>query len=153
MDLGQCCWHRCNQHPYDFRLTFDLTGLDPSTAHITGSWGVDNYGQIELNGSTVGIGSGALNLPNINGGQGNFNVFHSFALTNGFVAGINSIDILATDQGNPGAINVTNLVGTAQPLSSVPEPSTLLTSGICASLFLAIGACRRFRSASSTQVG
>jgi PEP-CTERM motif len=114
--------------PYDFRLTFDLTGLNPSTASITGSWGVDNVGQIELNGTTVGIGSGTLTLPNFE--DGNFGVLHSFALTNGFVAGINTIDILATDLGNPGGLNVTSLVGTAQVSQAVPEPASWMAMGL-----------------------
>ena len=35
--------------------------------------------------------------------------------------------------------------------AAVPEPSTLLTDGIGASLFLAYGACRRFQSAASSK--
>jgi hypothetical protein len=45
--------------------------------------------------------------------------------------------------------SIGNLEFTVQ---SVPEPATLLTSGISASLFLAFGANRRFRSTSSTKV-
>ena len=38
--------------PYTFRLTFDLTGLNASTATISGAWGVNNEGVIQLNGAT-----------------------------------------------------------------------------------------------------
>lgn len=37
-----------------FRTTFDLTGLDPSSALITGKNAADNAGTIILNGMTVG---------------------------------------------------------------------------------------------------
>jgi hypothetical protein len=115
--------------PYDFRLTFDLTGLNPSTASITGSWGVDNFGQILLNGMTTGIGSGALILP-ASSRNANFQAFSSFTLNNGFVPGVNTLDILATDTGVIGAINVTNLAGTAQTgLGSVPEPASMILLG------------------------
>ena len=41
---------------YVFRLTFDLTGLDPDTAIITGRWSSDNGGvDIRINGVGTGI--------------------------------------------------------------------------------------------------
>lgn len=106
--------------PFTFRLTFDLTGFDSATATISGSWGVDNDGSILLNGSTP-VGSGALTL---DGGVvlDNFESFHSFQITGGFVSGINTLDFLATDLGQVGGLNVNSLVGT---VSAVPEPSTL----------------------------
>jgi hypothetical protein len=125
--------------PFDFRLTFNLTGLDPRTANITGSWGVDNSGQILLNGLATGIGSGELSLPGTV--TNNFAVLHNFTLNNGFVAGINTLDIIATDTGNPGAINVTSLIGTAQ---TIPEPSSLVL-GCLAIVSLGLIACARLR--------
>jgi len=109
--------------PYDFRLTFDLTGLNPSTATISGSWGVDNDGSILLNGSTP-MGSGALTL---GGGdvRDNYSTFHNFSITGGFVSGINTLDFLATDLGVVGGLNVNSLVGTASA-SANPEPSSLV---------------------------
>jgi hypothetical protein len=58
-------------------------------------------------------------------------------------------------QGNPSFYgdNVGSFTATLSISNSVPEPSTLLTGGISASLFLAFSAYRRFRSASPTKVG
>jgi hypothetical protein len=109
--------------PYTFRLTFDLTALDASTATISGAWGVDNEGVILLNGATP-TGTGALSLTNFND-EGNFDVFNGFSITGGFVAGVNTLDFLATDNDNPGALNVSALTATA-PAGAVPEPASFL---------------------------
>ena len=43
---------------YDYRTTFDLTGLNPASVQLQGQWTTDNAGQaILLNGSHVGAGS------------------------------------------------------------------------------------------------
>jgi VPDSG-CTERM motif len=97
---------------YTFRLTFDLTGFDPASVSISGSWGVDNNGSIMLDGSPA-IGTGALSLTG--GTTGNFNIFHNFSITGGFHAGINTLDFVAENDGGPGALNVTNLMGTSVP--------------------------------------
>jgi hypothetical protein len=111
--------------PYTFQLTFDLTGFNPATATISGAWGVDNDGSILLNGSTP-AGSGALTL---DGGDNhsNYQAFHDFQITGGFGSGINTLDFLATDLGILGGLNVNSLVGT---VSAVPEPGSLVLSGI-----------------------
>jgi PEP-CTERM motif len=110
---------------YTFRMVFDLTGLDPTTASISGSWGVDNNGSIALNGSSA-IGTGALSLTG--GTVNNFELFHDFTITGGFVAGLNSLDFVAEDDANPGALNVLNLQGTATSMA-VPEPGSLAMLG------------------------
>ena len=67
---------------YTYRLTFDLTGLDPATARISGVWATDNQGiDILVNGQSTG---------QPNGGQ--FVVFTPFTVTNHFVSGLNTID-------------------------------------------------------------
>lgn len=121
-----------------FRQTFDLTGLDHTTAVITGRWGVDNLGHILLNGQTP-IGTGSLSLSS----GPTFQEFHSFTITGGFVPGINTLDFVAVDNGAPGALNVNNLFGSA---SAVPEPSSfaLLTMGVSA--FCALNRKRRKRT-------
>jgi hypothetical protein len=128
--------------PYTFQLTFDLTGLDLSTVMISGSWGIDNNGYISLNGSTTGIGTGALSLSGSS--FSNFQTFNDFTLDNGFVSGVNTLDFVVTnDPGGTGGLNVTNLVATGSPeLSTTPEPSSLALGSIGA--FILLG-CRALR--------
>jgi len=109
-----------------FRLEFDLTGLDPETAIISGSWGVDNYGDILLNGENP-TGTGVFSLQGNDGA--NFNPFSDFTITGGFISGINTLEFVATDpNGQLGALNVTGLSGTADA-APVPEPGTMLLLG------------------------
>ena len=109
---------------YWYQTTFDLSGLIPSTASITGEWASDNCGEIYLNWAATGQTTGAL--PNCLG------VRHSFTLTAGFVAGTNTlafrVENLPGDTGNPTGILV-SLSGTAD---HAPEPATLglLSSGL-----------------------
>jgi hypothetical protein len=105
--------------PYTLQLTFDLSGFNPGAATLSGFWAADNFGSILLNGSSP-IGTGTFDLPGDS--SSNFNSFHAFTITGGFTAGINTLDFVITDDGNPGGLNVTNLVATA----SVPEPSSLV---------------------------
>lgn len=104
--------------PYTFRLQFDLNGFDPSTATMTGSWGVDNHGDILLNGAAA-IGTGIFSLAGND--PANYNLLHGFAITGGFVSGINSLEFQVIDGGNPAGLNVTGLAGAA---ALVPEPET-----------------------------
>lgn len=105
--------------PYTYRLTFDLTGYDPSTAVITGQWATDNNGvNILLNGASTG---------NINDAQ--FTVWTPFSISSGFVSGINTLDFVVNNipfgPGSPseGGSNPTGLrvelSGTAAPEPSV----------------------------------
>ena len=100
-----------------YRLTFDLTGLNPATASITGSWGADNVATMTLNGSATG---------NVLTNPSNFSALTAFSILTGFVGGINTLDFIVTDQGPPTALRVDNLQGRAQAINggAVPEPST-----------------------------
>lgn len=93
-----------------YRLTFDLAGLNPATAHISGSGGSDNAGHIFLNGNDTGI--------NIDG----FGALVPFAINSGFVNGLNVLDFQVTDFGPPTAFRIDDLAGTANLSSAVPEP-------------------------------
>jgi hypothetical protein len=130
---------------FTFRLTFDLSGLDPETAEITGRWGVDNIGEIFLNGSNVGIGSGELVLPTVT--AANFNTFHAFTLDDGFVSGINMLDFVVRDTAQPAGLNVTDLAGTASaaPTTAVPEPASFVLFAVGGTM-LAGWASRRRRT-------
>lgn len=67
---------------YAYRLTFDLTGLDPATVVITGVWATDNPGPDIL---VNGVSSGQANA-------GNFDAFTPFTIGTGFLAGLNTLD-------------------------------------------------------------
>lgn len=100
------------------QTTFDLTGFDPLTAVITGDWGVDNEGEIFLNGVSTGITLTGIVADN-------FNVLHSFTISSGFVAGINTLSFAVFDGGSPAAVRLDNALLTADPLAvGVPEAAT-----------------------------
>jgi hypothetical protein len=105
-----------------FETTFSLAGLDPTSASISGLWGVDNIGEIFLNGTDTGIG-----LPF---GFPAFETLHPFTIGSGFVAGLNNLDFVITDTGPPLAFRTDSLVGTADTVGEgVPEPATLFLFG------------------------
>jgi hypothetical protein len=108
-----------------FRLSFDLTGLNPATAQITGRWGVDNLGVIFLNGVNTGV-----SLPVFT--TANFTSLASFAINTGFVSGINTLDFAIQDLGQPLAFRVDDLAGTADPRvpGPVPAPAALALFGL-----------------------
>jgi hypothetical protein len=98
-----------------YRLSFDLTGLDHTTAQLSGLWGSDNISFIHLNGVATGHTTG------------NFSFLSAFSISSGFVAGVNTLDFRVTDAGPPTALRVDNLTGTAdlaQVGPGIPEPAT-----------------------------
>ncbi len=115
---------------YDYRTTFDLTGLDPSTAILTGTWAMDNAGtSILLNGVATGI---TRLDPMLTGDT--FMTFANFSITSGFVAGVNTLDFIINNgkvnggnSPNPTGLRV-EISGTAAA-SSVPEPASLVLFG------------------------
>jgi hypothetical protein len=110
---------------YDYQTTFNLAGLDPNTATITGGWSTDNVGvSILLNGVDTG------NLPT---GFTQFSSgFASFSITSGFQPGVNTLDFIVNNgvgfEDNPTAVRV-EMTGTATA-TAVPEPSTFLLFGV-----------------------
>lgn len=121
---------------YVFRTTFNLTGLDPTTALIGGQWLTDNRGMdILLNG--VSLGFTTSNPPE------NFTAWTEFAITSGFQAGLNTLDFLVRndggDSGNPLGLRV-EMTGTASPVP-LPAAAWLLLSGL-----VGFGALGRRRS-------
>ncbi len=113
---------------FSLSTTFDLTGYNPGTASISGSWGVDNDGEIFLNGVTTGIVLTGSTVAN-------FNVLHPFTISSGFVAGVNTLTFVNFDSGPPAALRV-DLAGTA---TAVPEPAVwgLMIAGFAMTGFAA----------------
>ena len=109
---------------YLYRLSFDLTGLDPSSAQISGKWATDNSGQIFINDTltaNLSLGFGALT---------------TFAVTSGFVAGLNYLDFAVHNLecggcSNPTGLRVEDIAGTAN-VAAIPEPETyaLMLAGL-----------------------
>lgn len=121
---------------YTYRLTFDLTGLDPTTAEITGAWAADNGGvSIRLNGVDTG---------NVTPG---YSALTAFTLSGGFVSGVNTLDFVvdefAAGGANPTGLRVDGLAGTATP---IPEPAVLALLGAGLAGFVPIGRRRREQS-------
>jgi hypothetical protein len=108
---------------FDFKTTFDLTGLNPATASISGQWAVDNTGSILINGTDTGN--------NIAWGVPSFENWHSFSINSGFIAGTNTLDFIVRNwwgPDNPDAPNAgpeglrVEMSGTASAV--VPEPGS-----------------------------
>ncbi|MGH9838433.1 MAG: LamG-like jellyroll fold domain-containing protein [Blastocatellia bacterium] len=105
---------------YIFRTTFDLTGLNPSTAMITGQWTTDNNGvDIRINGVSTGFIT-----PFEAFSQG----FFPFTINSGFVAGINTLDFVVNNGGLPIGLRV-EMSGTAASTGGacVPPPPNLVS--------------------------
>lgn len=91
---------------YIYRLQLDLTGFDPSTAFLAGSWATDDGGALYLNGADTGFRSAG------------YASMVEFNLTGGFVSGINNLELHVVNGGaaaNPSGLRVENLRGTAKP--------------------------------------
>jgi len=91
---------------YTYTTTFDLTGLDPLTAVITGMWAADD-----------GFGLSDIILNGVPTGQlsGGFSTWTNFSLTSGFVPGVNTLAFQAQNSGGgPTGVRV-EMNGTAAP--------------------------------------
>jgi hypothetical protein len=107
---------------YIYRTTFDLTGLTPGTASISGQWSTDNLGvDILINGVSTGQ---SISNPE------SFRTFTSFVINSGFVEGVNTIDFVVLNQPyegrNPTGLRV-EMTGTA---AVTPEPAMGLAWGV-----------------------
>jgi hypothetical protein len=118
---------------YDYRITFDLRGLNPSTASISGLWATDNEGlDILLNGKSTGNKSVG------------FTAFTSFSIPPGslFVSGLNTLDFLVHNDGDKTGLRV-EMTGQALPVEVLDSSSTLTLLSISVGALLV--ACRRMK--------
>ena len=122
-------WIGPNDDPCDFapcgvfqyRQTFSLTGLDPASAKIDGWCTSDGSVQIQLNGVL------ATNIA-YNSGAPIYDRRIYFTVTNGFMAGLNSLDFLVDNTWacayggyRPGALYVEGLQGSAKIDPNAPH--------------------------------
>jgi hypothetical protein len=99
---------------YSYTTTFDLTGLDPVSAIISGLWAADDAGglsNIILNGVSSG-------LSNTNG----YSSWTAFSLTSGFQPGLNTLTFQVQNSGGgPTGVRV-EMTGTASAAANaVPD--------------------------------
>lgn len=93
---------------FTYQMAFDLSIYDPNSAAIFGTWSTDNQGvEILINGQNTGMTAN------------DFSQWYPFSITNGFVAGLNTIEFVVNNSGGPTALRV-ELSGTATPV--VPWP-------------------------------
>lgn len=110
---------------YIYETTFDLTGLIPSTASISGRWSTDNDGiKILLNG--VDTGAPATSFTQFSAG------YATFTISSGFQPGVNTLAFWVNNgnadypNGSPTGVRV-EMHGTAAP---VPEPTTVIAGAL-----------------------
>ena len=105
---------------YSWKLNFDLTGFNASTASFTGRFAADNNAKVKLNGTEVGSANG-------------FTSFYDFGASTGFNSGVNTLEFVvintAQRTGNPTGLRVEFLQSNVTP---VPEPETyaMLLAGL-----------------------
>ena len=103
---------------YTYDLVIDLTGLNPATASITGTFGTDNDGSISLNSGP----------PVATTGFGGFGSPTPFTINSGFVAGLNTIHLQVDNGGDPTAFFVSFATATANvAVSTVASPVPALS--------------------------
>ena len=88
---------------YHYRFTFEITGFDPDTIFVSGSWATDNGGNDIL---VNGISSGRTG--------GGFTEFTEFTIDDGFVAGTNTLEFIvnnAGDSDNPTGLRIEGIRG------------------------------------------
>jgi hypothetical protein len=118
---------------YFYATTFDLTGLNPLTAEISGQWAADNLGvDILLNGNSTGNAT-----PN-----DAYSNWTPFSITQGFLPGLNTLVFHVHNAGDSTGLRV-EMSGTA---SLVPEPASWLLGTVGAGFVALFWRRRRPRS-------
>lgn len=106
---------------YTYTLTFDLTGLNPSTAVISGLFSTDNSSNVLLNGSSTGISTGLESFKSLT----------PFTISEGFTAGLNILEFVVNNEvtsvfPNPTGLLVADMTGSA---AVVPIPAAVWLFG------------------------
>ena len=132
---------------YVYQTTFDLTGLNPSTADLQGFWAADNYvTQVLLNGVPVYSDS---SVQSSGANCFSFQNPTDFNFNSGFTSGTNTLSFYVTNDTchntppntNPTGLMVDFTAATADTDTSIPEPATVLLTGL--GLAFAAGLARR----------
>ena len=107
---------------YEYALEFDLTGLDPSSAFISGTWALDDG----LGGALILINGAPV--PASGHAYPGWLALESFSISSGFVPGINTLTFSTTNEPSvwfkPTCLHVSSLVGVAAP---IPQPAAIWT--------------------------
>jgi len=105
---------------YDYRTTFDLTGFNPATAQIQGTFYADDaLNGLEINGLLTSISGGTYAT-----GTG-------FTISSGFLPGINTLDFLVVNNYAP-ASDPSGFRVEMTAMASTPEPTGLVVAiGLC----------------------
>lgn len=105
---------------YRYRTRFDLTGRNVSDAMLALEWAADNRGRIELNGVLQDVIDYPLGFRNM----------RLVSITSGFVAGMNNLDFVVTNDGpgvSPTGLHVNILGAWANSTGTAPGPDYVLT--------------------------
>ena len=108
--------------PFIYHTTFDLTGLIPATAIITGFIAADDQADVILNGTIVFSTVDTFSRP--------WSFLEALTINSGFIDGVNTLDIfvpnnIETSNDGPTGL-LLDISGTAAP---VPEPVSFLLFG------------------------
>jgi hypothetical protein len=117
------CTSGCTDADYAFQTTFDLTGMSLDTVQITGQWAMDDSAVMLLNGLDIGV-----SRPYVQ--RLNWSTWAPFELTDGFVAGLNTLTVVVNNHFFPNSQMRDNPVGLHVQLSGtgvlLPEPTSVL---------------------------
>jgi hypothetical protein len=105
---------------YVYRMTFDMSDLDPTSARITGLWSTDNSAVLHINGTSTSISKSDVGYTSL----------ERFTITAGFVAGSNTLDFRVSNSGGPTGFAVVDLIGTARRGGAPTLISGVFTTGV-----------------------
>jgi len=137
---------------YTYDLQVNLTGFNPATTVISGTFGTDNDGSILLNGGA----------PVATTGFASFGTPTPFTFNSGFIPGINTITVIVNNASNPAAFfvqfsstsgpvvhNTGVSAGVGVPTTPIP-PTIFLTLGGLALVGFYFGFRGRFTARTAT---